>query len=107
MHHSTFLNYIGGINLEDREQFVKNWELQRQKGKLKYVSTNAGIAGVWGLAGTVIGSIFIYNSPSAFSFIDYLASYFYVYIGVFIVAVLKFLYEWGKNEEEYNKILNK
>jgi hypothetical protein len=86
---------------------MKSWEVQRQKGKLNYVSTNAGIAGCWGLAGTVLGSLIIYNSPSAFSFTDYLASYFYVYIGVFVGATLKFMYEWGKNEEKYSKMLNK
>jgi hypothetical protein len=97
---------IGGVNLMEREQFIKNWEVQRQKGRLKYVSTNAGIAGGWGLAGTVLGSLLIYNSPSAFSFTDYVVSYFCVYIGVFVVATLKFMYEWGKNEEKYSKTLN-
>ena len=100
-------NYIGGVNLKDREQFMKNWEVQRRKGKLKYVITHAGSVGIFGLVGVVIGSVFFYNSPRTYSFAYYLPTYFQVFLGVSLIATMKFMYEWGKNEEKYSNLLDK
>lgn len=89
--------------MNDREKFMENWKLQRQKGQIKYVLSQAGRIAGFGLAGVVVGSIFIYDSPSTYSFAYYLPTYILVSLGVFIAAAFNFLYIWGKNEDKYNQ----
>lgn len=78
--------------MKNKEQFMKGWEVKRQQGKLKYVLINAGLVGSYGLVGVIIGSLFIYNSPSTYSFSYYLPTYIYVFFGVFLIAAMKFMY---------------
>jgi len=84
-----------------------DWALQRQKGRLKYVLTQAGQVAGYGLAGVVVGSVFLYDSSSAYSFAYYLPTYFFVFLGVFLAATLKFIYQWGRNEEKYSQLSDK
>ncbi len=92
--------------MKDREEFIKKWKIQRRKGKPRYVLTHAGLIGGYGLAGSIIGSIFLYNSTSAYSFGHYLPTYIIVFLGVLLIAALKYMYEWGKNEEKFSKLLD-
>ena len=87
--------------MKNKEQFVKKWEWKRQKGKLRYVLTNAGVSAGCGLAGTIIGSIFLYDSPSVYSFSKYLPVYLFVFVGVLFIAALTFSYKWNKNEGKF------
>lgn len=93
--------------MKDREKFIKNWEKQRNKGELKYVLINAGLISIFPLVGTIIGSLFIYNPSSPYCFSYYLPTYYYVWVGSFIIGTLKSKYEWGKKEESYNKLFDK
>ena len=84
-----------------------DWALQRQKGRLKYVLTQAGQVAGYGLAGVVVGSVFLYDSSSAYSFAYYLPTYFFVFLVMFLAAILKFTYQWGRNEEKYSQLSDK
>jgi len=90
--------------LKDKEKFIKNWENQRKKGKLKYVLINAGLVAAPLLGGIVFGSVFLYSSPSAYSFTYYLPTYFFTAVAGLLVGTLKSLYQWGKNEDKYSKL---
>ncbi|KAB3531591.1 hypothetical protein [Alkaliphilus serpentinus] len=91
----------------ENKKFVNYWEVQRQKGRLMYILTKAGLVAVFGLIGVVIGSIFLYDSPSSYSFMAYLPTYIFVFIGLLLATAIKFSYDWGRNEERYGKITNK
>lgn len=84
---------------------MKRWEVKRQQGKLKYVLVNVGSVGSYGLVGMIIGSLFLYNSPSAYSFLDYLPTYLYLFFGLSLIAAPIFIYQWNKNEEKYSELL--
>jgi hypothetical protein len=90
--------------LKDKEKFIRNWEKQRRKGKLKYVLINAGLVAAPLLGGIVFGSVFLYSSPSSYSFVYYLPTYFFTAAAGLLVGTLKSLYVWGKNEAKYSKL---
>ncbi len=92
--------------MKDHKQFILTWEVKRQEGKLKYVLKHGGLAGTFALIGVVMGSVLLYNSPSTYSFAYYLPTYFCVFFGVSLVAIVKFMFEWDKNEKKYSKGLN-
>ena len=92
--------------MKNKETFMESWKIQRQKGKLMYVFTQAGRLAVLGLAGVVLGSVFLYDSPRAYSFVYYFPTYNFVFLGIFLAASLKFKYQWGKNEDKYNHLSN-
>lgn len=83
---------------------MESWEVKRQQGKLKYILINAGSIGSYGLLGVIIGSLFLYNSPSAYSFSHYLPTYIYVFFGVSLIAAPMVMYQWNKNEEKYSEL---
>lgn len=87
--------------MKNRDEFMKIWKLQRSRGKFRYVITNAGSVGVFGLLGAVLGSVFFYGPPSEYSFSYYLPTYLKVFFGVVVIASIKLIYEWGKNEKKY------
>lgn len=89
--------------MKDNKDSIDDWEFKRQKGKTYFVIANAIKRSLWGLIGVVIGSIFIYNSPNAYSFKDYFYIYLVVCSVIFIAAALRFLHLWGKNEGNYKK----
>lgn len=93
--------------MKDKEKFIRNWEKQRGKGKLKYVLINAGLITAPLLGGIVFGSIFLYSSPSAYSFAYYLPTYFFTAVAGVLIGTLKSMYEWGKNEDKYIKLSGK
>lgn len=89
--------------MEDKNGFLENWEQKRQGGKQKYVLMQALRAASTGLAGVVVASIFLYNSPSEYSFLYYLPTYLVIFFGVFFIAVLNYKYQWKKNEKAYKE----
>lgn len=101
------LTNIGGVIVKDREKFMGNWTPQRQKGRLKYVLIQAGQVACYGLAGVVIGSAILYNSPSTYSLAYYLPTYFFVFLVMYLAAILKFTYQWSRNEEKYSQLSDK
>ncbi|WP_090554107.1 hypothetical protein [Natronincola ferrireducens] len=53
--------------MKDKEtKFIRSWEERRKKGKLKYVLTAAALFETAPLAGTIFGSIVLYNLPTSF-----------------------------------------
>ncbi len=93
--------------MEDKNVFLENWEQKRQGGKQKYVLMQALRAASTGLAGVVVASIFLYNSPSAYSFFYYLPTYLVIFFGVFFIAVLNYKYQWNKKEKIFNEHCSK
>lgn len=90
--------------MKDRKQFIKSWGVKRQKGKLKYVLINAGAVGSYGLVGIILGSLFLYNSPSAYSFSNYLPIYIGMFLGLSLIAAPVFTYKWNKNEGKFGEL---
>ncbi len=86
---------------EQRDQFMENWAQKRQKGKYMYVLIRAGQAAISGLAGVLAASLFLYNSPSEYSFSFYLPTYLFIFFGVFLAAALVYKIQWLKNEKKY------
>ena len=98
---------MGGRYLKDEEKkFIRSWEVSRKKGKLKYILTTAAFIGTAPLAGTIFGSIVLYNSISAYSLAKYLRTYLLVYFVGFVGGLIKAMYNWKKNEVRYSKLLN-
>ena len=101
------MDFIGGINLNNVEKsFVRDWEENRKKGKLKYVLTTAALIGIAPLAGTVLGSLLLYNPINSYSITRYLPTYILIYLGGFVGGVIKSIYKWNKNEEKYSKLIH-
>lgn len=92
--------------MKDNKKFIGIWEKQRQKGKLQYVSKYTGVVVASGLCGTIFGSVFLYNSPSSYSFMMYLPTYFLVSFAGFFGGILISMYKWRKNEERYSESLD-
>lgn len=92
--------------MKDREQFMKSWKIKQQRGKLNYVLISAASVGSYGLLGLIIGSLFLYNSPSEYSFTYYLPKYIYLFFGLSLIAAPHYIYQWNRNEEKYSKLLD-
>lgn len=99
----TWNTLVGGFCVIDREKLFENWKLKRQGSQLKYVLTRALRTASSGLAGVVVASIFLYNSPSAYSFRYYLPTYLAIFFGVLLIATLAYTYQWNRNVKKFKE----
>ncbi|MEN1760408.1 hypothetical protein [Anoxynatronum sibiricum] len=89
--------------MEEREKLLDNWRQKQQSGQLKYVLTRALRTASTGLAGVVAASLFLYNSPSAYSFRHYVPTYLVIFLGVFLIATLTYTYQWYRDEKTFKE----
>jgi hypothetical protein len=89
---------ISGIFYQDDEQYIKSWENERSKGKLKSVLYTDVIMGItiW-----VTSIVVILATDCDFSRLENTLSVFY---GVLIGNTIGKLLSWNKNEEKYKKL---
>ncbi len=92
--------------MKNNTKFVKKWEKQRNNGKFQYVLKSAGAIVAYCLFGAIFGSVFLYSSPSSYSFTYYLPTYIAIVIGGILAGVPLSIYLWRKNEVIYSEMLD-
>lgn len=89
--------------MKGKESFEKHWKNQREDGRCRYVVKNALKIASYGLLGMILGSIFLYDSPSNYSLEFYLPKYFILVIILLLVGLTLYMFKWSRNEERYRK----
>lgn len=86
----------GGMSLKNKEKFIKRWEKERRKGKLKYVlySISKFTIAFWVIA-------IIFNLIEGNRFIQVFENW-PGFSGGFIAFFISLFITWNKNEEKYN-----
>lgn len=90
---------MGGIKVDEREEFVKKWGFQRQRGRVRYVLLKSGIGGLAAIIGLFLGDLLLSNFSPMIGLRLYLLSFFVS----LLVGIQIHTKAWNKNEEEYNK----
>jgi len=88
------------------EKFMKNWEKQRKKGKLKFVL----IFGLWVSFGSSAGYLLptlVIGKPANLSTLGIFGGGCVYFIAGFLGGVLGSSIQWNKKEEQYNDLIKK
>lgn len=79
-------------------KFIKNWEKDRQKGKIKYITSGALMySAVYWISTVIIDLIRGYRFSNLSAHVD-------LFIAIFIGASVGMYLNWYKNENKYNEI---
>ena len=89
--------------MEEREKILDKGRQKQPRGQFKYVLTRALRTASTGLAGVVAASLFLFNSPRAYSFRYYVPTYLVIFFGVFLIATLTYTYLLYRNEKKFKE----
>lgn len=85
--------------MKNSEKFIKNWEKNRQKGKVKYVISSILIySTVYWVSTIIIDVITGYGLSNLSAHID-------MFIAVLIGSSIGIYLNWYKNERKYNEVM--
>lgn len=91
---------VGGISLRNAEKFIRQWQKNRQKGKLKYILINSA---VYCIVYWIAASLYLIgagkNISKLMDNLDIFLIMFFIYLVCLFVA-------WDKNEDKYNSLIN-
>lgn len=90
--------------MNKEEKFMKLWEEEKQKGKLKYILKISIKNTAMIIAGTIlVRNIFFVETPFLFK-ADDLYKLISLFIVILIVSIIGSNYNWKNNESKYDSI---
>lgn len=90
--------------MNKEEKFIKLWEEEKQKGKLKYILKLSIRNTAMIIAGTIlVRNIFFVETPFLFK-ADDLYKLLSLFMVILIVSIIGSNYNWKNNENKYDNV---